>query len=124
MIRRPPRSTRTDTLFPYTTLFRFHDLRNIDLDLRAALESDRHMPAIVGEAFDIARQIIAADHVEHDLHAAAIGERLHRLDIILARIVAREIRAQRRRGGAFSRAAAGYAALVCEHGKASVQENM
>src|SRR3546814_15923131 len=28
MIRRPPRSTRTDTLFPYTTLFRsptFHD---------------------------------------------------------------------------------------------------
>src|SRR3546814_3611642 len=33
MIRRPPRSTRTDTLFPYTTLFRsvanaqFHMLR-------------------------------------------------------------------------------------------------
>src|SRR3546814_7129258 len=27
MIRRPPRSTRTDTLFPYTTLF-----RSIDLD--------------------------------------------------------------------------------------------
>src|SRR3546814_5566877 len=26
MIRRPPRSTRTDTLFPYTTLFR--SLRN------------------------------------------------------------------------------------------------
>src|SRR3546814_16458439 len=28
MIRRPPRSTRTDTLFPYTTLFRsgFHAL--------------------------------------------------------------------------------------------------
>src|SRR3546814_3300410 len=29
MIRRPPRSTRTDTLFPYTTLFRserFHDI--------------------------------------------------------------------------------------------------
>src|SRR3546814_19202957 len=24
MIRRPPRSTRTDTLFPYTTLFRCH----------------------------------------------------------------------------------------------------
>src|SRR3546814_8522355 len=36
MIRRPPRSTRTDTLFPYTTLFRsnadlervFHDLQD------------------------------------------------------------------------------------------------
>src|SRR3546814_2364873 len=25
MIRRPPRSTRTDTLFPYTTLFRSFD---------------------------------------------------------------------------------------------------
>src|SRR3546814_6240711 len=24
MLRRPPRSTRTDTLFPYTTLFRAH----------------------------------------------------------------------------------------------------
>src|SRR3546814_3741799 len=34
MIRRPPRSTRTDTLFPYTTLFRsaaslFTDWRNM-----------------------------------------------------------------------------------------------
>src|SRR3546814_14940655 len=29
MIRRPPRSTRTDTLFPYTTLFRSdrHEIR-------------------------------------------------------------------------------------------------
>src|SRR3546814_17741364 len=27
MIRRPPRSTRTDTLFPYTTLFRSPQLR-------------------------------------------------------------------------------------------------
>src|SRR3546814_4482439 len=32
MIRRPPRSTRTDTLFPYTTLFRsvVHDDRAVD----------------------------------------------------------------------------------------------
>src|SRR3546814_7952609 len=28
MIRRPPRSTRTDTLFPYTTLFRSGRLRD------------------------------------------------------------------------------------------------
>src|SRR3546814_14941072 len=28
MIRRPPRSTRTDTLFPYTTLFRSHRRRD------------------------------------------------------------------------------------------------
>src|SRR3546814_4772946 len=27
MVLRPPRSTRTDTLFPYTTLFRSGDLR-------------------------------------------------------------------------------------------------
>src|SRR3546814_8237194 len=27
MIRRPPRSTRTDTLFPYTTLFRSRPVR-------------------------------------------------------------------------------------------------
>src|SRR3546814_11272746 len=31
MIRRPPRSTRTDTLFPYTTLFR--SAREIDIAL-------------------------------------------------------------------------------------------
>src|SRR3546814_3961378 len=30
MIRRPPRSTRTDTLFPYTTLFRSGDLADDD----------------------------------------------------------------------------------------------
>src|SRR3546814_3034101 len=39
MIRRPPRSTRTDTLFPYTTLFRSECLEaNVELllaDIRA-----------------------------------------------------------------------------------------
>src|SRR3546814_8591084 len=32
MIRRPPRSTRTDTLFPYTTLFRSRDCRDAGPD--------------------------------------------------------------------------------------------
>src|SRR3546814_11757631 len=32
MIRRPPRSTRTDTLFPYTTLFRSSGLARVDAD--------------------------------------------------------------------------------------------
>src|SRR3546814_7628329 len=32
MIRRPPRSTRTDTLFPYTTLFRSIQLNAMLLD--------------------------------------------------------------------------------------------
>src|SRR3546814_7179384 len=30
MIRRPPRSTRTDTLLPYTTLFRSDDWRSLE----------------------------------------------------------------------------------------------
>src|SRR3546814_2660049 len=41
MIRRPPRSTRTDTLFPYTTLFRSDRLMpwtREDMAARAALE--------------------------------------------------------------------------------------
>src|SRR3546814_20537422 len=33
MLRRPPRSTRTDTLFPYTTLFRSTG-DDIDIDAR------------------------------------------------------------------------------------------
>src|SRR3546814_1281364 len=38
MIRRPPRSTRTDTLFPYTTLFRSPSV----LDAIAATLPDIH----------------------------------------------------------------------------------
>src|SRR3546814_13465023 len=47
MIRRPPRSTRTDTLFPYTTLFRSTarmagDARPRALDLAEVLEHASH----------------------------------------------------------------------------------
>src|SRR3546814_14410405 len=52
MIRRPPRSTRTDTLFPYTTLFRSHALETTrdgndhpeywSLDQSDIAISDRH----------------------------------------------------------------------------------
>src|SRR3546814_3561959 len=38
MIRRPPRSTRTDTLFPYTTLFRSiirRERRDAEVEARA-----------------------------------------------------------------------------------------
>src|SRR3546814_13680305 len=34
MIRRPPRSTRTDTLFPYTTLFRSKLRRLVAVELK------------------------------------------------------------------------------------------
>src|SRR3546814_2117281 len=37
MIRRPPRSTRTDTLFPYTTLFRSPVSEHIGQNLRPLL---------------------------------------------------------------------------------------
>src|SRR3546814_10481883 len=39
MIRRPPRSTRTDTLFPYTTLFRSKSPRNVMAEQAAMLAS-------------------------------------------------------------------------------------
>src|SRR3546814_7084611 len=37
MIRRPPISTRTDTLFPYTTLFRSEDLPAVFAGFRRVL---------------------------------------------------------------------------------------
>src|SRR3546814_9121481 len=40
MIRRPPRSTRTDTLFPYTTLFRSASFPQ-DFDYQAEAEAKR-----------------------------------------------------------------------------------
>src|SRR3546814_19335116 len=43
MIRRPPRSTRTDTLFPYTTLFRSGGLRLGSQYLQQVL-LDKHDP--------------------------------------------------------------------------------
>src|SRR3546814_12843531 len=45
MIRGPPRSTRTDTLFPYTTLCLSVGDRSDDLDLGIALERAREQPA-------------------------------------------------------------------------------
>src|SRR3546814_6792413 len=45
MIRRPPRSTRTDTLFPYTTLFRSCRSSFLSVKLDQILE-DQAAPAI------------------------------------------------------------------------------
>src|SRR3546814_13588784 len=42
MIRRPPRSTRTDTLFPYTTLFRSSNGRRIS-ELGRFFQTKIHM---------------------------------------------------------------------------------
>src|SRR3546814_18736415 len=55
MIRRPPRSTRTDTLFPYTTLFR-SDLVIVPAlsgDMRTTLEMNQEfIPWIVRQHRD------------------------------------------------------------------------
>src|SRR3546814_3336802 len=44
MIRRPPRSTRTDTLFPYTTLFRSGEIR-----CKGVFENDAWAPGALEE---------------------------------------------------------------------------
>src|SRR3546814_11918142 len=43
MIRRPPRSTHTDTLFPYTTLFRSPDPATYDRFTRSWLAAARRV---------------------------------------------------------------------------------
>src|SRR3546814_10891844 len=60
MIRRPPRSTRTDTLFPYTTLFRSPG-NAIDGEAGA----DRGDPGAVG--------------LDHERPAAVLGDVKQRL---------------------------------------------
>src|SRR3546814_4481470 len=55
MIRRPPRSTRTDTLFPYTTLFRSYltRLRVPGVLIENTFESgDRKLALITGVRMD------------------------------------------------------------------------
>src|SRR3546814_2426746 len=66
MTRRPPRSTRTDTLFPYTTLFRSRVVQ-------AALQHDDYALVVVG----------LDDREAGDVAAAHILERFHRpLDVL------------------------------------------
>src|SRR3546814_12170042 len=72
MIRRPPRSTRTDTLFPYTTLFRS---RPLDDDRRKAVLTtvdalaDRALRTLAVAYRPVADDgaVGAGEDVEHDL---------------------------------------------------------
>src|SRR3546814_20837034 len=49
LIRRPPRSTRTDTLFPYTTLFRsLHPVRRQALDERVQVALEHALRGLRG----------------------------------------------------------------------------
>src|SRR3546814_8372442 len=61
MIRRPPRSTRTDTLFPYTTLF-----RSADVKLHVFAQRVRR-PVMVD------RQGMIQRHVDRHLGADSVG---------------------------------------------------
>src|SRR3546814_13700578 len=69
MRRRPPRSTRTDTLFPYTTLFRSGDERQAE-PLRQAHEALRlavalragHAEVVLHPAVDVGALLVADDH--------------------------------------------------------------
>src|SRR3546814_8657404 len=78
MIRRPPRSTRTDTLFPYTTLFR----SRVDIDaedLAAILDVDQLLEAVRREFAAVAHILgrLGGDLGEHFL------ELLDLLDVAL-----------------------------------------
>src|SRR3546814_17317718 len=57
MIRRPPRSTRTDTLFPYTTLFRSAGI---------ALQRQHHAAEQRRERHDRQRVIADVDQLAQD----------------------------------------------------------
>src|SRR3546814_1670435 len=58
MIRRPPRSTRTDTLFPYTTLFRSVD--DGEIHTVAIFELILRQPGLAQEALKRLRRRAAA----------------------------------------------------------------
>src|SRR3546814_4507042 len=62
MIRRPPRSTRTDTLFPYTTLFRSAAQLAADFGLYGLdrLLKARHGLLIEGGDADVADVVLGA----------------------------------------------------------------
>src|SRR3546814_2923217 len=68
MIRRPPRSTRTDTLFPYTTLFRSIEIAGNFVPVTPAQWRSRRDVAVdmtlgYGERDKIVEDMLVADKV-------------------------------------------------------------
>src|SRR3546814_2613002 len=66
MIRRPPRSTRTDTLFPYTTLFRsilFHSATRSALAASAASASPSIFTDLMVSLLDGVDDLQAFEHL-------------------------------------------------------------
>src|SRR3546814_20739206 len=63
MIRRPPRSTRTDTLFPDTTLFRISAALAARLGARVPLESQRGYHVTVASSnLQLGRTVMATEY--------------------------------------------------------------
>src|SRR3546814_8534182 len=85
MIRLPPRSTRTDTLFPYPTLFRSPRAGGSGADLRRQPRSDdvaRDDPvaaprALLLRADELRRRHRAFEHPAHSRRAARRPDLLH-----------------------------------------------
>src|SRR3546814_4403003 len=69
MIRVPPRSTRTDTLFPYTTLFRSGDHRHAGVGPAAAHMNPGHRgkDVVWCQTQNAALQQLVRKNVEQDL---------------------------------------------------------
>src|SRR3546814_3121572 len=71
MIRRPPRSTRTDTLFPYTTLFRSAVRRRLEKRFQFAFARRRYCTedyiTVAGPRFvaDVGKQFQKERSEEH-----------------------------------------------------------
>src|SRR3546814_17330571 len=68
MIRRPPRSTRTDTLFPYTTLFRSTTIGNDTSGKEIFTRAVRLAPIMIEEN---ARRTV---HLRHDDALCAVDD--------------------------------------------------
>src|SRR3546814_8607150 len=82
MIRRPPRSTRTDTLFPYTTLFRAKGRRTGDGAALTRALSRRYGDRITGSFTVPGREGAYApipDDVPHALRSALHSRGVERL---------------------------------------------
>src|SRR3546814_13701482 len=74
MIRRPPRSTRTDTLFPYTTLFRSSDPRRRRGQPSAVIFAHQRIGRIARAIGEPALRRRAADHAEDVAHTPQVRE--------------------------------------------------
>src|SRR3546814_15321501 len=86
MIRRPPRSTRTDTLFPYTTLFRSSSL-NSEPPARFSEPATQHIQGVRRMSKRFEQRVVLVTGGAAGLgrcfaeHFAAEGARLTLLDI-------------------------------------------